>query len=285
MALVPTGNGAQMTHDHKLQVQVGGRAAATTWPMESGQALDVFFDGKDGAYQPGYYRGIVDVAGAPSKTGIQKLDIDFPDDRTSAAIDLKRSQLYAPGTEPAKPGEADGEVAREVTASELPGVELSATPYGLTAPQQKVIKDLYYGDFHYAGRERTWALLKERARKDGKLEEKVVKRKDGEVTVSTPFGIRYRQLQQYAIFGGDGAPTTPQATDQGQDHSIVCAPGGSDPTHDDGHDVARHHREFLDSHWPIYSPLTSCAATPPNSLRRAMALSGRLHSPPKEPNA
>ena len=27
--------------------------------------------------------------------------------------------------------------------------------------------------------------------------------------------------------------------------------------------------------------LSSCAATPPNSLRRAMALSGRLHSPPK----
>ena len=104
MALVPTGNGAQMTHDHKLQVQVGGRAAATTWPMQPGQALDVFFDGKDGAYQPGYYRGIVDVAGAPSKTGIQKLDIDFPDDRTSAAIDLKRSQLYAPGTEPANRG-------------------------------------------------------------------------------------------------------------------------------------------------------------------------------------
>jgi hypothetical protein len=62
--------------------QYGGRAAATTWPMESGQALDVFFDGKDGAYQPGYYRGIVDVAGAPSKTGIQKVDIDFPDDNT-----------------------------------------------------------------------------------------------------------------------------------------------------------------------------------------------------------
>ena len=197
MALVPTGNGAQMTHDHKLQVQVGGRAAATTWPMQPGQALDVFFDGKDGAYQPGYYRGVIDTATTPSKTGIQKLDIDFPDDRTSAKIDLKRSQLYAPGTEPAKPGEADGEVAREVTASELPGVEISATPYGLTAPQQKVIKDLYYGDFHYAGRERTWALLKERARKDGKLEERVVKRKGGDVTVATPYGIRYRQLQQY----------------------------------------------------------------------------------------
>ena len=98
MALVPTGNGAQMTHDHKLQVQVGGRAAATTWPVQPGQALDVFFDGKDGAYQPGYYRGVIDTATTPSKTGIQKVDIDFPDDRTSAATDLKRSQIYAPGT-------------------------------------------------------------------------------------------------------------------------------------------------------------------------------------------
>ena len=41
------------------------------------------------------------------------------------------------------------------------------------------------------------------------------------------------------------------------------------------------HREFPDGHWPIYSPLTSCAATPPNSLRRTMALSGRSHSPSK----
>ena len=75
--------------------QYGGLAAVTTWPVRPGQALDVFFDGKDSAYQPGYYRGIVDVAGAPTKRGIQKLDIDFPDDRTNAKIDLKRSQLYA----------------------------------------------------------------------------------------------------------------------------------------------------------------------------------------------
>ena len=78
--------------------QYGGRAAATTWPMESGQALDVFFDGKDSAYPAGYYRGVIDTATTPSKTGIQKVDIDFPDDRTSAKIDLKRSQIYAPGT-------------------------------------------------------------------------------------------------------------------------------------------------------------------------------------------
>ena len=52
--------------------QYGGRAAATTWPMQPGQALDVFFDGKDGAYQPGYFRGVIDTATTPSKTGIQR---------------------------------------------------------------------------------------------------------------------------------------------------------------------------------------------------------------------
>ena len=45
--------------------------------------------------------------------------------------------------------------------------------------------------------ERMWALLKQNAKKDGKLEERVVKRKSGDVTVATPYGIRYRQLQQY----------------------------------------------------------------------------------------
>jgi len=93
-----------MTHDHKLQVQVGGRAAATTWPMQPGQALDVFFDGKDGAYQPGYYRGVIDTATTPSKTGIQKLDIDFPDDRTSAKIEGQRGSLTRAGIDAAPGG-------------------------------------------------------------------------------------------------------------------------------------------------------------------------------------
>ena len=70
----------------------------------------MYFDGKDGAYEPGYYFGTVDTATAPSKTGIQKLEVDF-DDRTHAKIDLKRTQLYEPGAQPDKPGEADGEVA------------------------------------------------------------------------------------------------------------------------------------------------------------------------------
>ena len=153
-----------------MREQTGGRVSATQWPLQPGNAIDIYFDGKDSAYPSGYYRGVVDTATQPSKTGIQKLDIDFPDDRTNAKIDLKRSQLYEPGTAPEKPGEADGEVARAVTQDQLPDVEVSATPYGLTAQQQKVIRDLYYGDFHYAGRDRLWELLKERARKDGKLE-------------------------------------------------------------------------------------------------------------------
>ena len=89
---------------------------------------------------------------------MQKLDIDFPDDRTTTKIDLKRSQLYEPGAAPAKPGQVDGEVARAVTAAELPDVDVSATPYGLTAQQQAVIKELYYGGFHYAGRDRRCAV-------------------------------------------------------------------------------------------------------------------------------
>ena len=121
---------------------------------------------------------MIDTATAPSKTGIQKLDVDFPDDRTSARLDLKRSQIYDPGTEPAEPGAADGEVARVVRAADLPDADVSATPYGLTVDQVRVIKDLYYGDFHYAGRDRLYELLTERARKDGKLEERTIKRKD-----------------------------------------------------------------------------------------------------------
>ena len=71
----------------------GGRVDATTWPVQPQQAIDIYFDGKDAAYPAGYYRGVIDTATTPSKTGIQKLDVDFPDDRTSARLDLKRSQI------------------------------------------------------------------------------------------------------------------------------------------------------------------------------------------------
>ena len=64
MSLVPTGRGGQMTYASKLQR--GGRAQATTWPLQAGQALDVYFDGKSGAYQPGYYRGVIDTVTRPS---------------------------------------------------------------------------------------------------------------------------------------------------------------------------------------------------------------------------
>ena len=80
MSLRPTGLGAQMTYlpvDTDPRAQVGGRAQATTWPVRPGQGLRVYFDGKSGAYDPGYYFGTVDTATTPSKTGIQKLDVDF----------------------------------------------------------------------------------------------------------------------------------------------------------------------------------------------------------------
>jgi hypothetical protein len=91
--------------------QRGGRAAPTTWPVRPGQALDVYFDGKEGGYDAGYYRGTVDTATAPSATGIQKLDVDVPDDRTAARLDLKQSQLHQPGAAPSQPGAAECAVA------------------------------------------------------------------------------------------------------------------------------------------------------------------------------
>jgi hypothetical protein len=193
MALRPTGLGAQMTYlpvDADPRAQVGGRAQPTTWPIRPGQGLRVYFDGTDATYQPGYYFGTVDTATAPSKTGIQKLDVDFDMDRTNTKIELKRSQLYEPGTQPEKPGDTDGEVAVVVTEDELPAVGASVTPYGLTAEQVKRIKAIYYDGFSYSGRDRMWAQLQAKARADGELEEYKVKRKDGEVTVSRPWVVR-----------------------------------------------------------------------------------------------
>ena len=37
-----------------------------------------------------------------------------------------------------------------LTQDELPDVEVSATPYGLTAEQVKQIKSVYYDGFHFA---------------------------------------------------------------------------------------------------------------------------------------
>ena len=81
----------------------------TTWPLRRGQAIDVWFnqsqDAKDGLFSAGYYRGTIDKVTAPSATGIQTATIDFPDDFTTTKIDLTKSQLYTPGTQPEKPSE------------------------------------------------------------------------------------------------------------------------------------------------------------------------------------
>ena len=41
---------------------------------------------------------------------------------------------------------------------------------------------------HYSSRDRMWELLKAEAREDGQLQERTVNRKDGPVTVATPYG-------------------------------------------------------------------------------------------------
>ena len=42
-----------------MREQTGGRVSATQWPLRPGNAIDVYFDGKDSAYrhlQPHHYR-------------------------------------------------------------------------------------------------------------------------------------------------------------------------------------------------------------------------------------
>ena len=73
----------------------GGLAAPTTWPLQSGQALDVYYSGsndpKDGIYDLGYYRGVIDRIWKPTATGIQKVRIDYPDDSTYDTLELRAS--------------------------------------------------------------------------------------------------------------------------------------------------------------------------------------------------
>ena len=166
--------------------QIGGLAAPTSWPLRRGQAIDVWFnqsqDAKDGLFNAGYYRGTIDKVTAPSATGIQKATIDFPDDFTTAKVDLKKSQLYKPGTQPEKPTEEQGEVAVEVTTEDLPGVDDSSKAYGLSENQLKVLKNLWYEQGHYAGVSRMWRLLKDKAEAAG----------------AEPFyGIHNRQLRSW----------------------------------------------------------------------------------------
>ena len=166
--------------------QIGGLAAPTTWPMRAGQAIDVWFnqskDAADGLFSAGYYRGTIDKVSKPSATGIQKATVDFADDFTEATVDLKRSQLYAPGTQPEKPADDEGEVAVEVAAEELPGVDDSTRAYGLTEEQLATLKNLWYDEGHYSGVTRMWRLLKDKAEAAG----------------AEPFyGIRNRQLRSW----------------------------------------------------------------------------------------
>ena len=179
----------------------GGRVDATTWPVQPNQALDVWFnkstDPDIGIWDAGYFRGIVDKASKPSAKGIQTLEVDYPDEMTSGDLQLVRQQLLDPKDAPAKPTVEQGEVAVRVPEEALPEVEETTTPFGLTSEQHAKLKELWYERGYYSSRDRMWELLKAEAREDGELEERVVNRKDGPVTVATPYGIRYRQLGQW----------------------------------------------------------------------------------------
>ena len=166
--------------------QIGGLAAPTTFPMRPGQALDVYYNGsKDtegGVYDAGYYRGVIDKVWKPTPTGIQKVRVDYPDEFTHDTVELTRGQLYKPGTQPEQPAEEDGEVAVEVAAADLPGVDDSTRAYGLTEEQLATLKDLWYEQGHYSGVTRMWSLLKQRAEAAG---------------AQPTFGIRNRQLRSW----------------------------------------------------------------------------------------
>ena len=178
----------------------GGLAAPTTWPVRPGAAVDLWFD-KDnvGGYDAGWFRGIADAVGKVNSKDQQKVAVDFDESLTRSDVVLARDRLYMPGSEPEKPVDiGDGvQPALEVRQEDLPDVEVSATPYGLTAEQHAKLKELWYERGHYASRDRMWKLLQAEARKDGELEERTINRQDGPVIVATPYGIRYRQLGQW----------------------------------------------------------------------------------------
>ena len=163
----------------------GGLAAPTTWPLQSGQALDVYYSGsndpKDGIYDPGDYRGVIDRIWKPTATGIQKVRIDYPDDSTNDTIELTRDQLYKPGTEPAKPTPDEGEIAVEVTAEQLPGTDEADEAFGLTREQITALKQIDMRTGTAVGA-LACELLRRRAEAEGK----------------PPFyGIRQRQMRAW----------------------------------------------------------------------------------------
>ena len=189
---------ASVNGEYISDVLEGGRVDATTWPVQPGQALDVWFnkstDPGIGTWNAGYFRGVVDKVTKPTPKGIQTLEVDYPDEMTSGDLQLVRQQLLDPKDAPAKPTVEQGEVAVRVPEEALPQVEETATPFGLTPEQHAKLKQLWYERGHYASRDRMWELLKSEAREDGKLEERTVNKKDGPVTIATPYGIRFRQL-------------------------------------------------------------------------------------------
>ena len=177
--------------------QVGGRAAATTWPVRPNAAVDLWFDKDDaGGFDAGWYRAVADTVGPVNAKDQQKMAVNFDESLTRSDVILARDRLYAPGKEPASLVDTgDGvQPALEVRPQDLPEAGASATPFGLTAEQHSKLKQLWYKKGHYSSRDRMWEVLKAEARRDGELEERTVNRKDGPVTVATPYGVRYRQL-------------------------------------------------------------------------------------------
>jgi hypothetical protein len=60
----------------------------------------------------------------------------YPDEYTSAVVELTRNQLYKPGSAPKDPTPEMGEVAVEVSASELPAVVSDQNAFGLSAARR-----------------------------------------------------------------------------------------------------------------------------------------------------
>ena len=73
------------------------------------------------------------------------MPIDYPNDSAHDTIELKRDQLYKPGTEPAKPAADEGEIAVEVTAEQLPGTDEADEAFGLTREHTKLVPHVRCG--------------------------------------------------------------------------------------------------------------------------------------------
>eukprot|EP01043_Picozoa_sp_COSAG02_P065631 COSAG02_NODE_9962_length_2063_cov_10.244681_1_plen_601_part_01 len=166
---------------------IGGLAAPTRWPLASGMAIDMFYDRstdpKVGLYPAGFYRGIIDRATRPSKTGLQKLTVDFDDLTRDKDIVLREKDLVEPGTVQVQDiNDDDGEVAQIVRPEDIVGTQDAVNPWGLTDEQESVLKDLWYTRGHYSSAGKLWELL----------------RREAEAQGAEPFfGIRLRQARSW----------------------------------------------------------------------------------------